>query len=782
MGMASTTDRIAHIIATEISARPQQVTSAVTLLDEGATVPFIARYRKEVTGGLDDIQLRKLEERLSYLRELEARRASVLESVRSQGKLTDELESRIATVETKAELEDLYLPFKPKRRTRAQIAREKGLGPLAEQILADRSLSPADFAKTFLTDEVPDVKAALDGARDIVTETFAENADLLGKLRGHMKSVSVMKAKVVEGKEEAGAKFSDYFNHSEKWANIPSHRMLAMLRARNEEIISLHIETDADDTSAVKPVERIVAGEYQINPKGGPADAWLMDTVRWAWKVKLNLSLSLDLMTEMREKAEEEAIRVFARNLKDLLLAAPAGTRTTMGLDPGIRTGVKVAVVDETGKVLDTATVYPFQPRNDVRGAQTEWAHLIRKHNVELIAIGNGTGSRETDKIVADMLALLPNPKPIKVVVSEAGASVYSASEAASNELPDLDVSLRGAVSIARRLQDPLAELVKIEPKAIGVGQYQHDVDQHRLAKALDAVVEDAVNAVGVDLNTASAPLLARVSGLGKSLAEAIVAHRNAQGAFKTRKELLKVARLGPKAFEQAAGFLRIPNGTEPLDASSVHPEAYGVAAKIVKACGRDVRTLMGDSAALKSIDPRQFVDDKFGLPTVRDIIAELEKPGRDPRPGFKTAAFADGVNEISDLRPGMLLEGTVTNVAAFGAFVDIGVHQDGLVHVSQLADRFVKDPHEVVKAGDVVKVRVVEVDAKRKRIALSMRKDDGAGAGRGSMSASPPPGGDRNRARGPSTASPPAAKGKQQSGGGMGAFGAALSEAMRRK
>jgi protein Tex len=780
--MASTTDRIAHIIATEIGARPQQVTSAVTLLDEGATVPFIARYRKEVTDGLDDIQLRKLEERLSYLRELEARRGSVLDSIRSQGKLTDELEGKIATVETKAELEDLYLPYKPKRRTRAQIAREKGLGPLAEQILADRSLSPADFAKTFLTDEVPDVKAALDGARDIVTETFAENADLLGKLRGHMKGVSVMKAKVVEGKEEAGAKFSDYFNHSEKWANIPSHRMLAMLRARNEEIISLDIETDADDSSAVKPVERIVAGEYQINPKGGPADAWLMDAVRWAWKVKLNLSLSLDLMTEMREKAEEEAIRVFARNLKDLLLAAPAGTRTTMGLDPGIRTGVKVAVVDQTGKVLDTSTVYPFQPRNDVRGAQTEWAHLIRKHNVELIAIGNGTGSRETDKIVADMLALLPNPKPIKVVVSEAGASVYSASEAASNELPDLDVSLRGAVSIARRLQDPLAELVKIEPKAIGVGQYQHDVDQHRLAKALDAVVEDAVNAVGVDLNTASAPLLARVSGLGKSLAEAIVAHRNAQGAFKTRKELLKVARLGPKAFEQAAGFLRIPNGAEPLDASSVHPEAYGVAAKIVKACGRDVRTLMGDSAALKSIDARQFVDDKFGLPTVRDIIAELEKPGRDPRPGFKTASFADGVNEISDLRPGMLLEGTVTNVAAFGAFVDIGVHQDGLVHVSQLADRFVKDPHEVVKAGDVVKVRVVEVDAKRKRIALSMRKDDGAAAGRGGMSASPPPGGDRNRSRGPSTATPPTAKGKQQSGGGMGAFGAALSEAMRRK
>jgi uncharacterized protein len=781
--MISTKDRIAQLIATEINARPQQVASAVALLDEGSTVPFIARYRKEVTGGLDDIQLRKLEERLSYLRELEARRASVLESIRTQGKLTDELEGKISSVETKAELEDLYLPYKPKRRTRAQIAREKGLGPLAEQILADRSLSPAEFAKTFLNDEVPDVKAALDGARDIVTETFAENADLLGKLRGHMKDRSVMKARVVEGKEEAGAKFSDYFNHSEKWASIPSHRALAMLRARNEEIISLDIETDADDTSAIKPVERIVTGEYSINPKGGPADAWLMDTVRWAWKVKLSLGLSLDLLTDMRERAEEEAIRVFARNLKDLLLAAPAGTRRTMGLDPGVRTGVKVAVVDETSKVLATSTVYPFQPRNDVRGAQAELAMLIRKHNVELIAIGNGTGSRETDKLVADMLALLPNPKPIKVVVSEAGASVYSASEAASKELPDLDVSLRGAVSIARRLQDPLAELVKIEPKAIGVGQYQHDVDQNRLAKALDAVVEDAVNAVGVDLNTASAPLLARVSGLGRSLAEAIVAHRDAQGAFKTRKQLLKVARLGPKAFEQAAGFLRIPNGTEPLDASSVHPEAYGVAAKIVQACGRDVRTLMGDSAALKSIDPRQFVDDKFGLPTVRDIIAELEKPGRDPRPGFKTASFADGVNEISDLRPGMMLEGTVTNVAAFGAFVDIGVHQDGLVHVSQLADRFVKDPHEVVKAGDVVKVRVVEVDAKRKRIALSMRRDDGAAAtGRpGASAGAQPGGGDRSRSKGPSTASP-SPRGKEQSGGGMGALGAALSEAMRRK
>jgi uncharacterized protein len=591
-----------------------------------------------------------------------------------------------------------------------------------------------------------------------------------------MKARAVMSAKVQKGKEEEGAKFADYFNHTENWKDIPSHRALAMLRARNEEIISLDIEVDADDTSATKPAERIVAGAYEIDPKRGAADAWLMDVARWAWKVKLSLGLSLDLMTDMRERAEEEAIRVFARNLKDLLLAAPAGSRATMGLDPGVRTGVKVAVIDGTGKLLDTATVYPFQPRNDVRGAQTEIAGLIRKHKVELIAIGNGTASRETDKLVADMIGLMPPPKPIKVVVSEAGASVYSASALAAAEFPDLDVSLRGAVSIARRLQDPLAELVKIEPKSIGVGQYQHDVDQSRLAKSLDAVVEDAVNAVGVDLNTASASLLARVSGLGTSLAEAVVAHRNQNGPFKTRKELLKVSRLGPKAFEQCAGFLRIPDGKEPLDASAVHPEAYSVAKKIVEACGRDVRSLMGDSAALKALDPKVFVDEKFGLPTVKDIIAELEKPGRDPRPEFKTATFAEGVEEMKDLRPGMLLEGTVTNVAAFGAFVDVGVHQDGLVHVSQLADRFVKDPHEVVKAGDVVKVRVLEVDVKRKRISLTMRKD-GGGEQREM-------GRDNRRdgavkANAPMSAMPP--RGKEQSSG-MGAFGAALSEAMRKK
>jgi uncharacterized protein len=768
--------RIAQIIASEINAKAPQVSAAVALLDEGSTVPFIARYRKEATGGLDDTQLRTLEERLGYLRELDARRKTVMESIESQGKMTDELARKIATVGTKAELEDLYLPYKPKRRTRAMIAREKGLQPLADEILANRKLEPAEFAKQFLTNEVPDTKAALEGARDILTETFAENADLVGKLRGHMKARAVMSAKVQKGKEEEGAKFADYFNHTENWKDIPSHRALAMLRARNEEIISLDIEVDADDTSATKPAERIVAGAYEIDPKRGAADAWLMDVARWAWKVKLSLGLSLDLMTDMRERAEEEAIRVFARNLKDLLLAAPAGSRATMGLDPGVRTGVKVAVIDGTGKLLDTATVYPFQPRNDVRGAQTEIAGLIRKHKVELIAIGNGTASRETDKLVADMIGLMPPPKPIKVVVSEAGASVYSASALAAAEFPDLDVSLRGAVSIARRLQDPLAELVKIEPKSIGVGQYQHDVDQSRLAKSLDAVVEDAVNAVGVDLNTASASLLARVSGLGTSLAEAVVAHRNQNGPFKTRKELLKVSRLGPKAFEQCAGFLRIPDGKEPLDASAVHPEAYSVAKKIVEACGRDVRSLMGDSAALKALDPKVFVDEKFGLPTVKDIITELEKPGRDPRPEFKTATFAEGVEEMKDLRPGMLLEGTVTNVAAFGAFVDVGVHQDGLVHVSQLADRFVKDPHEVVKAGDVVKVRVLEVDVKRKRISLTMRKDGGGEQrefGRDNRRDG------AVRANAPMSAVPP--RGKEQSSG-MGAFGAALSEAMRKK
>jgi uncharacterized protein len=769
--MAADIRSLAATIAAEINARPDQAKSAIELLDEGATVPFIARYRKEVTGGLDDTQLRTLAERLVYLRELEARRAAIIESITGQGKMTDELMGKVATVGTKSELEDLYLPYKPKRRTRAEIARELGLGPLADTILADRSKEPAALAEGFITAEVADVKTALEGARDIIAEGIAENADLLGKLRNYMKRSATLKAAVVDGKQEAGAKFSDYFAHQERWATAPGHRALAMLRGWNEEVLTLNIEVDTDAVSPNKPVERMVTTAYDIG-LSRPGDRWLTEVASWTWRVKLSMSLSLDLMRELRERAEEEAIHVFARNLKDLLLAAPAGSRATMGLDPGIRTGVKVAIVDGTGKLLETTTVYPFPPKNDVRGTQATLAALVRKHKVELIAIGNGTGSRETEKLVADMLAELPAPKPTKVIVSEAGASVYSASETAALEFPGLDVSLRGAVSIARRLQDPLAELVKIEPKSIGVGQYQHDVDQQKLSRSLDAVVEDAVNAVGVDLNTASAPLLARVSGLGPSIAEAIVRHRDGEGAFETRRDLLKVARLGQRTFEQCAGFLRIPNGKEPLDASSVHPEAYGVAKKIVAACGRDLRTLMGDTAALKAVDPRQFIDDKFGLPTVRDIIAELEKPGRDPRPSFKTATFAEGVNEISDLKPGMLLEGTVTNVAAFGAFVDIGVHQDGLVHVSQLADRFIKDPHEVVKAGDVVKVRVVEVDAKRKRIGLSMRKD-------GSTVAAPSGRESREQAGARNAAPKGNARPKAEQ---QGSFGAALADAFKRK
>jgi uncharacterized protein len=772
--MADDLKSIAAIIATEINARPEQVLAAVELLDEGATVPFVARYRKEVTGGLDDTQLRNLSERLAYLRELGARRKAIVESITSQGKMTDELMRKIFTVSTKAELEDIYLPYKPKRRTRAEIAREKGLQPLADAIWADRTADPAKLAEGYVNADVPDVKAALEGARDIVAEAISENADLIGRLRNDMKDRAILYSKVVEGKEAAGEKFADYFAHSERWATVPGHRALAMLRGWNEEMLTLSIEVDKDDPSPIKPAQRTIAAAFEIGQKG-PGDQWLMDVAGWTWRVKLSVSLSLDLMRELRERAEEEAIHVFARNLKDLLLAAPAGSRSTMGLDPGIRTGVKVAIVDGTGKLLETTTVYPFPPKNDVRGTQVELAGLIRKHKVELIAIGNGTGSRETEKLVAVMLSQFPAtaPKPTKVIVSEAGASVYSASETAAKEFPGLDVSLRGAVSIARRLQDPLAELVKIEPKSIGVGQYQHDVDQGKLGRSLDAVVEDAVNAVGVDLNTASIPLLARVSGLGGSIAEAIVTHRDQTGPFESRKDLLKVPRLGARTFEQCAGFLRIPNGKEPLDASSVHPEAYGVAKKIVAACGRDLRSLMGDSAVLKSLDPKKFIDEQFGLPTVKDIIAELDKPGRDPRPSFKTATFADGVDEITDLKVGMLLEGTVTNVAAFGAFVDIGVHQDGLVHVSQLADRFVKDPHEVVKAGDVVKVRVVEVDVKRKRIALTMRKDGGE---------APQP--SMRDARGSANAmrhanSRPSAKPDTPAIGGL---GAALAEAMRKK
>ncbi|MFY0619744.1 Tex family protein [Shimia sp.] len=783
-----TSSRIFRTIATEIAAKPAQVGAAVNLLDEGATVPFVARYRKEVTGGLDDTQLRTLADRLSYLRELETRRESVVASITEQGKMTDDLAKAIVGADTKAALEDIYLPYKKKRRTKAMIARENGLAPLAEAIMADRRATPETLATGYVNEAVVDVKAALDGARDIVAEGLTENAVLLGELRSFLQKEAMVTAKVIAGQEQAGAKFSDYFEHTELWSKVPSHRALAMMRASKEGVITLDIGPDADTGKA--RAEEMVASHLDTR-SDAPGDVWLRKVAGWTWRVKLSLTMTVDLMGDLRGRAQEEAIQVFARNLKDLLLAAPAGAKATLGLDPGIRTGVKAAVVDATGKVLDTATLYPFQPKKDVRGAEAAILGLIAKHDIALIAIGNGTASRETERLVADTLKLLPPSvtAPTKVVVSEAGASVYSASELAAREFPDLDVSLRGAVSIARRLQDPLAELVKIEPKSIGVGQYQHDVDQHRLGKSLEAVVEDAVNAVGVDLNMASAPLLAHVSGLGPGLAEAIVAHRDENGAFAARKDLLKVARLGPVAFEQCAGFLRITDGKEPLDASSVHPEAYDVARKIVSACGRDVRSLMGDGAALKRLQAEDFVSEKFGLPTVRDILSELEKPGRDPRPTFKTATFADGVEEISDLKPGMVLEGTVTNVAAFGAFVDVGVHQDGLVHVSQLADRFVKDPHEVVKAGDVVKVTVTEVDAPRKRIGLSMRKDGGAsakedrnarsgfgGKGRGG----PAPKGQGPRGGGGSHSAKPKPGGKPDAGNG--ALGAALLDAMRKK
>ncbi|MFD2172668.1 Tex family protein [Rhodobacter lacus] len=767
-----TATRIARTIATEINATPAQVSAAVGLLDEGATVPFVARYRKEATGGLDDTQLRKLAERLDYLREREARRAAIITSITDQGKMTDDLAKALVAAETKAELEDLYLPYKPKRRTKAMIARENGLAGLVDAILADRRAVPEALAEGYLGEAVPTVKEALTGAREIVAESLVENAPLLGSLRDFLAREAYLSAKLVEGQQEKGAKFSDYFDHRERWADVPSHRALAMLRGANEGVLTLDI---APDDEGKARAEAMVAAVLEART-ATPGDTWLRACAGWTWRVKLSLSMMLDLLGEMRARAQEEAIRVFARNLKDLLLAAPAGAKATLGLDPGIRTGVKAAVVDATGKLLATDTLYPFPPKSDMRGAQAALLRLITAHRVELIAIGNGTASRETERMVAETLKMLPASvkAPVKVVVSEAGASVYSASELAAREFPELDVSLRGAVSIARRLQDPLAELVKIEPKSIGVGQYQHDVDQSKLGRALEGVVEDAVNAVGVDLNTASAPLLAHVSGLGPGLAEAVVAHRDTNGAFKSRKELLKVSRLGPRAFEQCAGFLRITDGAEPLDASSVHPEAYDVARAIVKACGRDIRSLMGDSAALNRLKAQDFVTEKFGLPTVRDILSELEKPGRDPRPSFVTAAFAEGVEDIKDLRPGMQLEGTVTNVAAFGAFVDIGVHQDGLVHISQLADRFVKDPHEVVKAGDVVKVRVTEVDVPRKRIGLTMRKDGGSSAR------------EDRAARGPENAKGPKGKAPMQAGpkGGesTGALGAALLDAMKRR
>lgn len=719
--------RIADTIAAEIGAQPAQAIAAIALLDEGATVPFIARYRKEVTGGLDDTQLRDLESRLVYLRELEDRRAAILSSIDEQGKLTPGLRADIDAADSKARLEDLYLPYKQKRRTRAQIAREAGLEPLADGLLADPTQVPETVAAGFVDAErgVADAKAALEGARAILMERWGEDAALLGELRDWLDANGVIRAKVVAGKEQAAEKFQDYFDHSEPLSKIPSHRLLALFRGRREEFLTLELDPGHDADQGNAYAEGRIAHSAGIAAQGRAADAWLLNACRLAWRAKIHLHLMIDLFGKAREKAEAEAINVFGDNLKDLLLAAPAGPKAVLGLDPGIRTGCKVAVVDATGKLVATDTIYPHEPRRQWDQSLHALRKLCVEHGVQLIAIGNGTASRETDKLAGDLLKLLPEQKIQKIVVSEAGASVYSASETAAKEFPGLDVSLRGAVSIARRLQDPLAELVKIEPKAIGVGQYQHDVDQYRLARALDARVEDCVNAVGVFVNTASSALLARVAGLSSGVAENIVVHRDANGPFKRRKDLLKVPRLGEKTFEQCAGFLRIADGDEPLDASSVHPEAYPVVERIAGSSGRDVRQIIGDGAFVRGLKPEQFTDEKFGVPTVRDILKELEKPGRDPRPEFKAAQFADGVEDIKDLRPGMILEGVVSNVAAFGAFVDIGVHQDGLVHISALSDTFVKDPRDVVKAGDIVKVKVLEVDVLRKRIALTRRLDD---------------------------------------------------------
>ncbi|SCB34510.1 Tex family protein [Cupriavidus alkaliphilus] len=733
---ASVSQKIVSLIAAELSVQPRQVAAAVALLDEGATVPFIARYRKEVTGNLDDTQLRNLEERLLYLRDMEDRRAAILASIEEQGKLTPELQAAIEAAQTKQALEDLYLPYKPKRRTRAQIARECGLEPLALALLADPTLDPQTEAAKYVNGNptadggVPDVKAALDGARDILSEQFGETAELLGKLREHLWNNGVVASTVMEGKETAEEeKFRDYYAYSETIRTVPSHRALALFRGRNAGVLMVKLGLGEEQDALVPhPCEGMIARHVGIQQLGRPADKWLGDVCRWCWRVKVQPHLETELLTQLRETAESEAIKVFGRNLHELLLAAPAGPKSVMGIDPGIRTGCKVAVVDSTGKLLETATIYPHEPRRDWNGSLAVLARLARQHGVALVSIGNGTASRETDKLVQDLMKQMPELRLTKIVVSEAGASVYSASELAAKEFPDLDVSLRGAVSIARRLQDPLAELVKIDPKSIGVGQYQHDVNQRELARALDAVVEDCVNAVGVDVNTASAPLLARVSGLNSVLARNIVEFRDANGAFANRNALKQVPRLGDKTFEQAAGFLRINDGDNPLDRSSVHPEAYPVVQRILDHVKKGLRDVMGNREALRGLSPEKFTDDAFGLPTVRDILSELEKPGRDPRPEFKTATFQEGVEDVKDLQPGMVLEGVVTNVAAFGAFVDIGVHQDGLVHISALSNKFVKDAHEVVKAGQIVKVKVMEVDVKRNRIGLSMRLDDEPG------------------------------------------------------
>ncbi|AYH49814.1 MULTISPECIES: Tex family protein [Dickeya] len=726
------TNALSQIIASELQARTEQVSAAIQLLDEGNTVPFIARYRKEVTGGLDDTQLRQLESRLSYLRELEERRQTILKSIEEQGKLTDALATSINTTLSKTELEDLYLPYKPKRRTRGQIAIEAGLEPLADSLWSDPSQTPEHVADAYVNADngVADVKAALDGARYILMERFAEDAALLAKVRDYLWKNAHLVSRVVEGKEEDGAKFRDYFDHHEPLSQVPSHRALAMFRGRNEGVLQLSLNADPqfDEPPKESHCEQIIVDHLGLRLGNAPADSWRRAVVNWTWRIKVLLHLETELMGSVREKAEDEAINVFARNLHDLLMAAPAGMRATMGLDPGLRTGVKVAVVDATGKLVATDTIYPHT--GQTAKAATVVAALCIKHQVELVAIGNGTASRETERFFLDTQKQFPDVKAQKVIVSEAGASVYSASELAALEFPDLDVSLRGAVSIARRLQDPLSELVKIDPKSIGVGQYQHDVSQTQLAKKLDAVVEDCVNAVGVDLNTASVALLTRVAGLTRLMAQNIVSWRDENGRFNNRDQLLKVSRLGPKAFEQCAGFLRINHGDNPLDASTVHPEAYPVVERILAATEQKLQDLMGNSSALRTLKPVSFTDDRFGVPTVTDIIKELEKPGRDPRPEFKTASFADGVETLNDLMPGMILEGAVTNVTNFGAFVDIGVHQDGLVHISSLSDRFVEDPHQVVKAGDIVKVKVLEVDLQRKRIALTMRLDEQPGEG----------------------------------------------------
>ena len=723
---------ITQRIADELQVRVNQVESAVGLLDEGATVPFIARYRKEATGGLDDTQLRNLSERLIYLRELEDRRETVLKSIGDQGKLTPELKAAVLAAESKTRLEDLYLPYKPKRRTKAQIAREAGLEPLALALLENPELDPLEEASAYVDADkkVGDREAALDGAKQILMERFAEDAELVGRLREYLWEHGQLVSKVVEGKEEDGAKFGDYFDYSEALPKIPSHRALALFRGSKEGVLLLELALPEDAELAFGEAgvaERMIGAHLGIRDQGRPADTWLKEVVRWTWRIKILTHLDSNLKSRLREAAEEEAIRVFARNLHDLLLAAPAGPRVTIGLDPGLRTGCKLAVVDATGKLLDTATIYPHAPKNQWDQSIHLLASLAQKHGADLISIGNGTASRETDKLAGDLIRRHPELGLSKVMVSEAGASVYSASEFAANEFPQLDVSLRGAVSIARRLQDPLAELVKIDPQSIGVGQYQHDVSQVQLARQLDAVVEDCVNAVGVDINTASAPLLSRVSGLSASLASNLVAYRDDNGAFTDRRQLLKVSRLGAKAFEQCAGFLRIRNGENPLDASSVHPEAYPVVERILAATGKQISSLIGDSGFLKKLAANDYTDERFGEPTVRDIISELEKPGRDPRPEFKTASFQEGVEELKDLKENMVLEGVVTNVTNFGAFVDIGVHQDGLVHISAMSDKFIKDPHTVVKAGDVVKVKVMSVDIPRKRIGLSMRLSDDA-------------------------------------------------------